>query len=118
MKPLTMTLLQRIKKNEKELAKVRGCTPLTHGWQTQKFAKASLKWDYYAGIKRKLMEEKETRICKCEKPVPDSEYADMCGLCGDAMPEDLEQKYGEDLYCRACLAMHEEECACSENDEE
>lgn len=50
------TLLQKLKirleKIEKELEKVRGCSPLTHGWQTQRYAKASRKWD-------KLSEEKE-----------------------------------------------------------
>lgn len=112
-----MTLLQRIKKNEKELAKVRGCSPISHGWQTQKYAKAARNWDYYAGIKRKLMKEKETRICKCENQVPDSEYVDMCGLCGDAIQDDLEEKYSEGIYCRTCLAMHELECACEDGEE-
>lgn len=93
MKLFTMTLLQRLKKNEKELQKVRGCSPLTHGWQTQRFAKADRKWDYYAEIKRKLMQEKETKICKCENPVRDVEYVDMCGVCGDCIQEKKNQCY-------------------------
>ena len=93
MKLFTMTLLQRLKKNEKELQKVRGCSPLTHGWQTQRFAKADRKWDYYAEIKQKLMQEKETKICKCENPVRDVEYVDMCGVCGDCIQEKNNQCY-------------------------
>ena len=100
MKPFTMTLLQRLKKNEKELQKVRGCSPLTHGWQTQRFAKADRKWDYYAEIKRKLMQEKETRICKCEKPVPDVEYVDMCGICGDCIQETKQLMLSNKKYNR------------------
>lgn len=38
-------LKNRLERIERELEKVRGCSPLSHGWQTQKYAKASRKWD-------------------------------------------------------------------------
>lgn len=38
-------LKNRLERIEKELEKVRGCSPLSHGWQTQRYAKASRKWD-------------------------------------------------------------------------
>lgn len=63
-----MTLSQRLDKIEKELEGVRGCSPLTHGWQTQKYAKASNKWDILAERKRKLIEQIRAQcngMCKC-----------------------------------------------------
>lgn len=51
------TLQQRLNKIEKELEKVRGCSPLTHGWQTQRYAKASRKWDMLAQRKRELIDQ-------------------------------------------------------------
>lgn len=42
------SLKTELEKVEKELEKVRGCSPITHGWQTQKYAKASRKWDELA----------------------------------------------------------------------
>lgn len=41
-------LKSRLEKVEKELEKVRGCSPLTDGWQTQRYAKKSRKWDVLA----------------------------------------------------------------------
>jgi len=38
-------LKKKFQKIEQELEKVRGCSVLSHGWQTQKYAKASRKWD-------------------------------------------------------------------------
>lgn len=26
-------------------------------------------------------------ICKCDSPVSDAEYSDICGFCGDKIPE-------------------------------
>jgi predicted secreted hydrolase len=49
----------RLSKIERELEKVRGCSPLTHGWQTQKYAKASRKWDMLAQEKREVLEKLE-----------------------------------------------------------
>ena len=53
-----LTSLQKLKnkleKVEKELEKVRGCSPLTDGWQTQRYAKKSRKWDILAQEKTKL----------------------------------------------------------------
>ena len=53
-----LTSLQKLKnkleKVEKELEKVRGCSPLTDGWQTQRYAKKSRKWDVLAQEKTKL----------------------------------------------------------------
>lgn len=42
------TLIKKLNKVEKQIEKVRGCSPLTHGWQTQRYAKASRKWDILA----------------------------------------------------------------------
>jgi predicted secreted hydrolase len=38
-------LLKKLSKIEKELEKVRGASPLSDGWQTQKLAKKQRKWD-------------------------------------------------------------------------
>jgi len=52
-------LQQRLNKIEQQLEKVRGCSPLTHGWQTQKYAKASRKWDILAERKREILNQIE-----------------------------------------------------------
>ena len=49
-------LLKKLEKVEKELEKVRGCSPLTDGWQTQKFAKKDRKWDELAKEKMKIIQ--------------------------------------------------------------
>ena len=58
-----LTSLQKLKnkleKVEKELENVRGCSPLTDGWQTQRFAKKSRKWDILAQEKTKLRNQIE-----------------------------------------------------------
>jgi hypothetical protein len=41
-------LKKQLSKKEEELSKVRNATPLTHGFGTQRFAKASRKADYLA----------------------------------------------------------------------
>ena len=70
MKSKLEILKNRLEKVEKQLEKVRGCSPLTHGWQTQKYAKASRKWDILAQEKMKLIQlieehekDKVVRIC-------------------------------------------------------
>tara|TARA_R110000782_G_scaffold221281_1_gene308477 strand:- start:193 stop:390 length:198 start_codon:yes stop_codon:yes gene_type:complete len=54
-------LLKRLVKIEVELEKVRGCSPLTDGWQTMRFAKKDRKWDLLGfekmSIKKQLDEE-------------------------------------------------------------
>ena len=52
-------LKKRLEKVEKELEKVRGVSPLTDGWQTQRYAKKSRKWDMLAQEKTKLRNEIE-----------------------------------------------------------
>lgn len=52
-------LKNRLEKVEKELEKVRGCSPLTDGWQTQRYAKKSRKWDMLAQERTKLIWEIE-----------------------------------------------------------
>jgi ABC-type uncharacterized transport system ATPase subunit len=47
-------LQKRLDKLEKQLEKVRGCSPLTHGWQTQRLAKASRSWDMLAQEKMRI----------------------------------------------------------------
>ena len=73
MKPNINVLQQKLSKIEKKLEKVRGCSPLTHGWQTKKYAKASKDWDYYSVIKMQLIQE----IDCCNSENPD----DMCSNC-------------------------------------
>jgi hypothetical protein len=48
-----------LEKVEKELEKVRGCSPLTDGWQTQKYSKKSRKWDFLAQKRMDLINEIE-----------------------------------------------------------
>ena len=38
-------LLKKLNKIEKELEKVRGASPLSDGWQTQRLANKQRKWD-------------------------------------------------------------------------
>jgi len=56
-----LTSLQKLKnkleKVEKELEKVRGCSPLTDGWQTQRYAKKSRKWDILAQERMNIINE-------------------------------------------------------------
>lgn len=47
----------KLKKIEADLESVRGCSPLTHGWQTQKLAKAQRKWDELAKEKNRIRYE-------------------------------------------------------------
>lgn len=51
------TLTKQLEGIEKQLEKVRGCSPLTHGWQTQRYAKASRKWDMLAQRKHELIDQ-------------------------------------------------------------
>lgn len=53
------SLKAKLQKVEKELDKVRGCSPLTDGWQTQRYAKKSRKWDILAQERMKLINEIE-----------------------------------------------------------
>ena len=53
----------KLQKVEKELEKVRGCSPLTDGWQTQRYAKKSRKWDILAQEKMKLINEIDDLEC-------------------------------------------------------
>lgn len=57
-------LENKLKKVEKELEKVRGCSPLTDGWQTQRYAKKSRKWDVLAQERMNLINEIDEIICK------------------------------------------------------
>jgi len=43
-----MKLLQRLNSVEKELEKVRGCSPLTDGFGTKRYARKSRAWDVLA----------------------------------------------------------------------
>lgn len=63
-------LLKKLNRIEAQIEKVRGCSPLTHGWQTQRYAKASRKWD-------ELSKEKHNTI----KQINEIGY-DRCGQCG------------------------------------
>ena len=68
-----MANLERLKKQldrvEKQLDKCRTST-MQDGWQTQRFAKKSRKWDYYAQAKIRLLgliedEENSFPCCRC-----------------------------------------------------
>lgn len=50
-------LLEKLIKIEKQLESVRGCSPLTHGWQNQRYAKSSRRWDILAQERMKLVNE-------------------------------------------------------------
>jgi hypothetical protein len=58
------SLQKRLLKIEKQLEEVRGCSPLTHGWQTQKYAQASRKWDILAQEKMRILQQLDD-ICQC-----------------------------------------------------
>jgi hypothetical protein len=47
-------ILKRLDKVEKQLDKCRTST-MQDGWQTQRFARKSVKWDYYAREKHILL---------------------------------------------------------------
>lgn len=59
------SLQQKLNRIEKGLEKVRGCSPLTHGWQTQRYAKASRKWDKLSEEKEKVLMEIENEHLRC-----------------------------------------------------
>ena len=48
-------LLKKLSKIEKELEKVRGASPLSDGWQTQRLAKKQRKWDELGHEKFKVL---------------------------------------------------------------
>jgi hypothetical protein len=48
------SLEKKLARIESQLEKVRGCSPMTHGWQTSAYAKASRKWDVLAQEKFKI----------------------------------------------------------------
>ena len=50
-------LLKKLNKIEKELEKVRGVSPLSDGWQTQKLAKKQRKWDELSKEKFEIIKQ-------------------------------------------------------------
>jgi allantoicase len=54
-------LKKQLEKVEKQLDKCRTST-MQDGWQTQRFAKKSRNWDYYAQEKMRLIEQIE--VCE------------------------------------------------------
>lgn len=75
-----MTQLERFKKLQKierQLEKVRGCSPISHGWQTQRYAKASRKWDVLAEEKRRIIKQIQDNcngFCECCAGQVDCKY--------------------------------------------
>jgi len=53
------SLKKQLEKVEKQLDKCRTST-IQDGWQTQRFAKKSRNWDYYAQLKMKILEQIDT----------------------------------------------------------
>ena len=85
MKQQSMTSLQRLKnKLEKVEATLNKCRTSTiqDGWQTQRFAKKSRKWDYYAQEKMKLKQQIE-----------------------DEEAKEVQQKTLDNFYCGNCMAL-------------
>jgi hypothetical protein len=56
----------KLEKIETELSKCR-CSVLQDGWQTQRFAKKSRKWDFYAQEKMRLIQLIEDYESNCSK---------------------------------------------------
>ncbi len=81
-------LESRLAKIEKELEGNRASV-IDDGWQTQRFAKKSRKWDVLAQEKMKIK-----------------------GLLEDIEQEEREQAERAIYECPACLALHIEECVC------
>lgn len=81
-------LESRLAKIEKELEGNRASV-IDDGWQTQRFAKKSRKWDVLAQEKMKIK-----------------------GMIEDIENQEREEAEAKAFYCRACLAMHVEECVC------
>jgi hypothetical protein len=52
-------LNSRLEVIEAKLKKVRGCSPLTDGWQTQRLAKKSRAWDVLAKQKMAILKHIE-----------------------------------------------------------
>lgn len=48
-------LLKRLNNLENQLEKVRGASPLSDGWQTQRLAKKQRKWDELAKEKFQIL---------------------------------------------------------------
>lgn len=68
---------KRLLKIEAELEKVRGCSPLTHGWQTQRLAKSQRKWDELAKERIFLINEiEEFEKIKSREECPVKKLAD------------------------------------------
>jgi hypothetical protein len=84
------SLQKRLHKIESQLEKVRGASPLTYGWQTQKLAKAQRKWDELAKTKAELL-----------KQIEEAEWDDFCDKTRMAF-----------TACQICHAFFEEECVC------
>ena len=47
-------LKSALDKIEKKLEKVRGASPISHGWQSQRYARASRSWDVLAQEKMRI----------------------------------------------------------------
>jgi hypothetical protein len=63
-------LRRRLIQVEKELEKVRGCSVLTDGWQTQRYAKKARKWDVLAQERMNLLEQIEKYAIQSRKECP------------------------------------------------
>ena len=61
-------LLKKLSKIEKELEKVRGSSPLSDGWQTQRLAKKQRKWDELGKEKHELLKQLDAAGYGYEKP--------------------------------------------------
>ena len=75
--------MRTIEKAEKQLAKVEleldkcRTSTIDDGWQTQRFAKKSRKWDFYAQKKMRLIQEIEDIKALQEKRIIPDEFGGL-----------------------------------------
>jgi hypothetical protein len=76
-------MMRTIEKVKKQLAKVElqldkcRTSTINDGWQTQRFAKKSRKWDFYAQQKMRLIQEIEDIEALQEKRIISDEFGGL-----------------------------------------
>lgn len=70
-------LLKMLKKINDKICTVRGVSPLTHGWQTQKLAKASRSWDLLAIEKNRIIDQLRYSILNMDQ----YSFIELCENC-------------------------------------
>jgi len=74
--------LKRLNKIELCLEKVRGCSPLIDGWQTQRYANKSRKWDELGNEKLQVLKELGNlgynKCPNCKRWHNETDYSGFC----------------------------------------